>query len=138
MCVTLYSHNVCPGITSLFYFQLPTNLTKSLFYKQHVVSSFNRGGKFNVQIAGKPRKSFLMMSKSPLNQFASNEEVIKSLDVSTEWDEVYEPVFNFRVANMKWKTSTPFFVNAPFSNPHTLFIAADKKRVEMKRLIGHG
>jgi len=116
----------------------PTNMTRSLFYKQHVTASYCRAAEYNVQIAGKPKKSFLMMSKSPLNQFASDEEVASSVAFSTEWDEVYEPIFNFRIADVNNVNKAPFITDGPYSNPHTLFITADKKNVEMKRLIGHG
>ena len=78
------------------------------------------------------------MSKNPLHQFATSEEVINSLDVSTEWDEVFDPIFNFRMAKVNNANKPPFSIGAPYSNPHTLFITADKRKVEMKRLIGHG
>ena len=79
-----------------------------------------------------------MMSKSPLHQFATSEEVINSMDVSTEWDEVFDPIFNFQISKANNANKTPFITGAAYSNPHTLFITADKKNVEMKRLIGHG
>ena len=79
-----------------------------------------------------------MMSRNPVQQFATNEEVAKSSDDSIVWDEVYDPIFNFRIAKINSRIITPFITGSPYPNPHTLFITADKKNVEMKRLIGHG
>lgn len=79
-----------------------------------------------------------MMSKDPLKQFAADEEVSKSVETTVQWDEVFDPIFNFRVSMVNEKIASPFIAGAPFPNPHTLFITADKDNVEMKRLIGHG
>ena len=79
-----------------------------------------------------------MMSKDPLKQFATKEEVLKSSEDIVEWDEVFNPVLNFRQAEIDNISKPPFSAGSPYPHPHTLFITADKKNVEMKRLIGHG
>ena len=116
----------------------PSNLTKALFYKQHVTAAFNRLNAYDIMIAGKPQKSFLMMSKSPLEQFASNDEIAESVDKNLNWNEVYQPVFQFNEMDTTLKTIQSFHPGSPFPYPHTLFIAPDIKKYDMEQILGQG
>eukprot|EP00794_Sanderia_malayensis_P014212 gene14212-15695_t len=115
----------------------PSYLSRCLNYKQHFNAAFTRLEKYNVQVTGKPEKSFLIMSKKTLDQFAPDEEIVQSGQQEICWDEVFKPIFHMQELKTSFKSEGPFLSDAPFPNPHTLFIVADK-RMEMKHLIGQG
>ena len=79
-----------------------------------------------------------MMSKDPLKQFASNDEIAESVNKNLNWDEVYKPVFQFNEMDTAMKTIQSFHPGSPFPNPHTLFIAPDIKRYDMQQVLGQG
>lgn len=115
----------------------PSNLSKSVNYKQHFSAAISRLNEFEVHITGKPEKSFLMMSKDALSQFAPDDEVSQTAKQEIVWDEIFKPIFHMPERKTSFKTDTPYFSGAPFPFPHTLFIVPHQK-TEMERLIGQG